>query len=124
MKVIIAGSRSIDCYDLVVAAIKESGWWGQLAEVVCGCAPGVDSLGNYHALRCGLRIRHFPASDYPAPNLRNQAMAEYADALVAVWDGKSPGTKDMVGRMLNLGKPTFQATWTTKRRPLVKRSGG
>lgn len=116
MKIIVAGSRSIDSYDLVAAALKESGWWAQTDEVVCGCAPGVDSLGNYHAARCNLKVRHFPAQDYDTPNLRNAAMAEYADALVAVWDGESRGTRDMVGRMLNLGKPTFEATWTTRRR--------
>ncbi len=122
MKVIIAGSRSIGELFLAYAAVHASGY--EVTEEVCGCAPGMDGLGSVWALQQGVPSRHFPASDYPTPNLRNQAMAEYADALVAVWDGKSPGTKDMVGRMLNLGKPTFQATWTTKRRPLVKRSGG
>jgi hypothetical protein len=34
-------------------------------------------------------------------------MAAYADALVAFWDGASPGTRDVVTRMRSLGKPTL-----------------
>ena len=30
--------------------------------------------------------------------LRNQQMAENAHALIAVWDGNSPGTRDMIDR--------------------------
>jgi hypothetical protein len=32
-------------------------------------------------------------------------MAQYADALVAVWDGESRGTDHMIGEMQKLGKP-------------------
>jgi hypothetical protein len=32
-------------------------------------------------------------------------MADYADALVAVWDGSSPGTKNMINIMQRLDKP-------------------
>ncbi len=34
-------------------------------------------------------------------------MAEYADALVAVWDGKSTGTGNMIQTMKDVGKPTY-----------------
>ncbi len=36
--------------------------------------------------------------------VRNQKMAEYADALIAVWDGESRGTKNMISlaKKLNL----------------------
>lgn len=30
-------------------------------------------------------------------------MAEYADYLIAFWDGKSRGTKNMIETMINLG---------------------
>lgn len=34
-------------------------------------------------------------------------MAGYADALIAIWDGKSRGTAHMIETMKKLGKPTF-----------------
>jgi len=35
--------------------------------------------------------------------IRNKQMAEYADALVAVWDGKSRGTKNMIDTAISMG---------------------
>ncbi len=116
MRVIIAGSRSLNELGMVYGAVGASGWREDVTEVVCGCAPGVDSLGNTWALERGIpSSKHFPASDYPSPLERNQAMADYADALIAVWDGESRGTKDMVARMLKAEKPVFQVTWTTRK---------
>jgi hypothetical protein len=34
-------------------------------------------------------------------------MAEYADCLIAVWDGSSRGTKNMIDEMNKLKKPVF-----------------
>lgn len=34
-------------------------------------------------------------------------MAQYADALIAVWDGESKGTLHMINSMNNIGKPVF-----------------
>ena len=34
---------------------------------------------------------------------RNEQMGDYADALIAVWDGKSPGTKNMIANAKRLG---------------------
>jgi len=36
---------------------------------------------------------------------RNGEMADYADALIAVWDGKSSGTAHMIDTMHRLNKP-------------------
>ena len=44
MKVIIAGTRSVDDYKLVVNTIQRSGY--SITEVVSGCATGVDRLGE------------------------------------------------------------------------------
>ena len=38
---------------------------------------------------------------------RNTEMAEHADALVAVWDGASRGTKHMIDTMRRLGKKVY-----------------
>ena len=98
MKVIIAGSRGIDDH-----------------EVVCGMARGVDRAGAAWAWANDVRVKKFPAAwrskdgelDRSAGMARNEAMAEYADALIAVWDGLSPGTKDMMRRMGRRAKPIY-----------------
>jgi hypothetical protein len=46
-----------------------------------------------------------------AQEVRNEQMAEYGDMLVAIWDGKSVGTRDMIECMKELRKPYF-VFWT------------
>ena len=98
MRVIIAGSRFITKYDLVVDAVKESGF--NITEVVCGASNGVDSLGERYAKENGIKLSYFYADwkglGKRAGNARNEQMGNYGEALIAVWDGKSPGTKHMI----------------------------
>lgn len=106
MKVIIAGSRTIDDYEIVAQAVTESGFW--VTEVVSGGARGPDSLGELWAFRNSVYLSRFPADwnlGKRAGILRNEEMGRYADALVAIWDGKSRGTRHMIDFMLSLGKP-------------------
>lgn len=106
VRVIIAGSRSITSYATVCEAIKASGF--DIAEVVSGGAIGVDSIGEAWARGKQIHVQPF-LPDYKqygrfmAPKLRNQKMAEYANALIAVWDGLSPGTRDMIRRAEKMG---------------------
>lgn len=99
MKVIIAGSRDIADYSVVEHAVIKSGF-EEITEVVSGCARGVDFLGEQWALNNNIPIRSFPAEwamfGKSAGYIRNGKMAQYADALIAVWDGKSKGTKNMI----------------------------
>ena len=118
MKVIIAGSRNISSLGLVKQAIEESGWIDEITEVVSGCASGVDTLGENWAELNEIPIKKFPADwkntkvkgavirtnqygkyNAAAGSLRNEEMAKYADALIAIWDGKSRGTGDMILRV-------------------------
>ena len=98
MKVIIAGSREIEDMKEVEAAIKESGF--SITEVVSGTARGVDCLGEKWAMENDRRLAVFRAEwetlGKAAGFIRNRRMAEYADALIAVWDGKSKGTMNMI----------------------------
>lgn len=100
MRVIVAGSRQIMDLGLVEAAIKESGF--EITEVISGGARGVDLLGELWAIRNSKEIKRFPANwdanGKAAGPIRNGLMAEYGEALVAVWDGTSPGTKDMIAK--------------------------
>jgi hypothetical protein len=72
-------------------------------EVVCGGARGVDSLGARWAGEQGIPCVKFPAQwdrfGKAAGMYRNSDMADYADGLIALWDGESRGTLDMIDRM-------------------------
>lgn len=98
MYCIIAGSRNITDYDLVLEAINHSGF--EIDTVVCGGARGVDDLGLRWAKENRRNYVVFPAKwdehGKAAGPIRNRKMAEYADALIAVWDGKSRGTASMI----------------------------
>lgn len=109
MKVIVAGSREGFVARNVFEAIEESNFL--ITEIVSGTARGVDKDGEYYA-RCNkLSLKQFPANwnlyGKAAGHIRNKEMALYADALVAVWDGKSPGTKNMIETMKSLNKPVY-----------------
>lgn len=98
MKTIIAGSRDIRFPIVVKQAIITSGF--DITEVVCGGAKGVDGLGESWALQNGIPVKHFPADwsqhGKSAGYKRNVLMGDYADALIAVWDGASKGTNHMI----------------------------
>ena len=98
MRVIIAGSRHITDPDLLKASVEDSDF--EITEVVSGGAKGVDRLGEDYARQEGISITRFPARwerhGRSAGPIRNSEMAEYADALIAIWDGESPGTRDML----------------------------
>jgi hypothetical protein len=109
MKVIIAGTRRIRSYGTVERAVIASGY--DVTEVVCGGAIGVDLLGKKWAKINKVRVKTFlPNWDKygeRAGFIRNRKVAKYSDALIAVWDGKSGGTKDMIECMEIVGKKVF-----------------
>lgn len=113
MKVIIAGSREITDYAIVERAIRESGF--QVTEVVSGTARGVDRLGERWARENVIPIKTFPAYwqtyGQKAGFLRNAQMAEYGEALIAVWDGKSLGTTNMICLARAKGLEVFVYRW-------------
>ena len=113
MKIIIAGSRSVRSLADVCVAMGESGWISQVKEIVSGGANGADKLGELWAKTHNKPVRLFQAQ-WPigrhAGVARNIQMAKYADALVAVWDGKSAGTKHMIAQMRKLKKPVYVLT--------------
>ena len=100
MKTIIAGSRGCHDFKTVCDAILNSGFSDEITEIVSGGALGVDQLGEKFASKFGVPIKKFLPDwkryDRAAGTIRNREMAEYADSLIAVWDGKSSGTKNMI----------------------------
>lgn len=113
MRVIIAGSRHITNYvDAEVAMADAHLLYGITPTcVLSGRALGPDRLGERWADAHGVPWVGHPAKwrskggEYNprAGFQRNQEMAENADALVALWDGRSGGTKDMIARARRKG---------------------
>ncbi len=115
MRTVIAGSRSIEDYALVKRVIESTPWI--ITGVITGGAPGVDRLADRWARENKLpRIvehAHWKLYGLDAGPQRNGRMAQIGEALVAIWDGESPGTKDMIRRMRQKGVLVFVYNTTT-----------
>lgn len=111
MKTIIAGSRTVPSYEMAADAIEASGFSEQITEVVCGEARGADTMGATWADLSGIPVKRFPAdwkaNGKAAGPIRNRQMADYADALIAVWDGASRGTRNMIEEATKRGLRVF-----------------
>jgi hypothetical protein len=126
MKIIIAGSRSIADKNLIKIVIKESNF--NITECVCGMAQGVDLVGREICLELKIPIKEFPAqwndlTETPcylklnkfgkkynslAGHNRNKRMAEYAEGLILIWDGKSSGSSNMLKLAKQKGLKIFE----------------
>lgn len=113
VKIIVAGSRVVTLRQHVEYAISRGlqllGASIGEYELVVGGAQGVDFLAETWAKTHKIPYRLFPANwtehGKKAGYMRNVEMGEYADALIAVWDGSSRGTKHMIDIMHKMGKP-------------------
>lgn len=125
MKTIIAGGRKGISYFDVIEALKKCDWIP--TEVVCGEAHGADIFGKLWAESKQIPVASFPAkwNDLSHPDAiiktnsygkkydaragirRNHEMGDYAEALIAVWDGSSRGTKDMIDYATKKGLKVF-----------------
>jgi hypothetical protein len=105
--VVIAGSRSFPfslfperCLDEVGQAIATAGW--PVGEVISGGAKGVDSAGAAWAERVGVPLVEiepdWETHGKAAGPKRNTQMVRAADAVVALWNGESAGTRDTIGK--------------------------
>lgn len=100
-RVIIAGGRDFTDYQLLRSTMDDllCNITDQIA-VVCGQARGADTLGERYAKEKGYAVDYYPANwslyGKRAGPIRNEQMAQNADALAAFWDGKSPGTRSMI----------------------------
>jgi len=110
VKVIIAGGRDIDDPDLLEEALDDFPY--EITEVVCGLAPGVDLLGKSWAKRNDIPVVEFPAEwdryGKLAGPIRNRKMAKYADVLLLIWNGLSPGSANMSKEMIKERKPAVR----------------
>ena len=102
MKVAIVGSRGLTVTDFGKYLPKECD------EIVSGGARGIDSCAEEYAKKNGLKVTVF-LPEYEkygkvAPLKRNDQIADYADEVIAFWDGQSRGTIYTVKQFQRLGK--------------------
>lgn len=102
VRIIIAGSRDIDNYQLIVKNVELflDGILPTDIEVICGEARGPDTLGRQWANERGIAVRSMPADwdglGRSAGHIRNDAMAKVATHCIVFWDGKSNGSLGMM----------------------------
>lgn len=94
MKVAVIGSRGLHV-DHLEDYLPEG-----VTEIVSGGAKGIDTCARNYALAHGLALTEF-LPEYKkygrgAPLRRNITIIEYADFVLAFWDGKSRGTKYVI----------------------------
>lgn len=94
MKVAIIGSRN-----LIVSDFTQYLPHG-VTEIVSGGAKGIDTCAREYAVKHGIKLTEF-LPEYKvygraAPIMRNQQIVDYADIVIAFWDGKSRGTQNVI----------------------------
>ena len=102
MKVAVIGSRNLTVSDIDKYIPVEC------KEIVSGGARGIDKCAEEYAKKKGLILTVF-LPDYNkfgrgAPIVRNKQIVDYADKVIAFWDGSSRGTKSVIDYCQRIGK--------------------
>ena len=102
MKIAVIGSRNLTVDGLEKYLPPET------TEIVSGGAKGIDACARAYAVERGLALTEF-LPDYRrygrgAPLKRNIEIVEYADAVLAFWDGSSRGTRFVMDHCHKIGK--------------------
>lgn len=118
MRCIIAGTRTIEEYVVVMEAMRFCGFDSLISQVVVGCAKedfdkgilNADVLGSVWARLNRIPVDYNPVTPAewkqygkPAGPMRNERMAQKADALVLCWDFKSSGSRSMFEKAQQYG---------------------
>ena len=126
MKLGITGSRIITQFDFIpyfmmqdkdfVAFCRKHGLGRRkITRVITGGAQGIDTIAFQTAEAAGIRNRQFlpDRKKFPGKLIlkafqeRNQQIVDSCDILLAVWDGKSRGTKNALAYARRAHKPVF-----------------
>lgn len=91
MKILIAGSRNIDTFDLSPYIPKET------TLIISGGAKGIDTIAekyaDKHKISKLILLPQYNLYGKSAPIKRNEMMVNIADTVIIVWDGNSRGTQ-------------------------------
>ena len=102
MKIAVIGSRNLTVDDLGRYLPED------VTEIVSGGAMGIDKCARSYALANNIRLKEF-LPEYQkygrrAPLVRNLQIIDYADRVIAFWDGESHGTKFVIENCKRLNK--------------------
>lgn len=102
MKIAVVGSR-----DITVTNIGS--YLSNAEEIVSGGALGVDRCAAEYARRIGIKLTVFlpqyECYGRAAPIVRNKKIVDYADTVIAFWNGSSKGTRSVISYARKTGKP-------------------
>jgi len=119
-RIIVAGTRTFDDYPRlkrVLDSLTRNIRPETAIIILSGKAVGPDTMGErwaqerlrtvtkgeFHRGHCQNYYPDWKRHGKKAGILRNVEMAQNADALLAIWDGKSPGTKHMIAEATRRG---------------------
>lgn len=102
MIVAIVGSRNLTMADLGTYLPEN------ITEIVSGGAKGIDTCAREYAQANGIKLMEF-LPEYErygrsAPLKRNLKIIEYADHIIAFWDGSSRGTEYVIDQCIRSDK--------------------
>ena len=105
VRLIVAGTRKMRHATFVREAIEQSTFLP--AVILHGGADGVDTLAGRWAMLNGIPVEVYlpkwAAYGNVAGPIRNREMCKHADALLAIWDGESRGTADIIRQARDQG---------------------
>ena len=120
-KILIAGSRDFtteEHYSILRGTVLDFMEDFRINEIISGKARGSDSLGERFAREYDISVTEFiPEWDRygkRAGMIRNEQMGNYCDRAIIFWDGKSKGTKHMIGYLRKLRKPVNTILYNEK----------
>lgn len=111
-RIVVAGCRDYENYeqaklyiDFCISDIRKK----YTLVFLSGECRGADRLGERYAYENGFGVEKYPADwkkyGKAAGPKRNKLMVEKADYIIAFWDGKSKGTKSLIGYAKIMNKP-------------------
>lgn len=114
MKIAIVGTRTFNDYTSMKEFIFEHIKLEDITYIISGGASGADTLAEKFAEEYGfygdnliIHKADWKYYGHYAGNIRNGLIAADTDMLFSFWDGKSPGSKDMLKKIKKIGKPYF-----------------
>ncbi len=102
MKLAIIGSRSLFIEKMEDYLPKN------VVEIITGGAKGIDQCAKEYAISNNIKLVEFLPNynkyGKVAPIIRNKQIVEYADMVLAFWDGSSKGTSFVIDYARQKGK--------------------
>lgn len=109
MRLAIIGSRTFNDYEYLKRSINDLGL--EITEIVSGGAVGADTLGERYAEEFKIPIQvyrpNWKISGRSAGFKRNLEIVENCDAVLALWDGTSKGTRNTIDQATKNNKTVY-----------------